>query len=286
MKFSVYCSFAILFLVGFFRGVKMCSKADDLAHTGSYVRNLDNVQYTRSYKNVGAYTAVLNGSDNVATAEKIARAENAADEILFAEIKAKHPELKNQIETLNQLENPIQKTIYSRNFKSEYLSSEDLLKFENLSKTIKFVLDIKEFYQLEGTAESKENKTLSENKIYKAAPFQINIPAGFVEVTTLLHPQLFGVWSNGNVEIYAYPIAKTKQEAIAKRRAFKKSDKRILLSEKDEPTTSEYTIVSKHEVRFGKMKIIQENGKFVIIEVEYKGQSECKSEADNLLRVL
>ena len=268
MKKLLLVNLSLLFLVGFFRVLKNCSKADDLARAG-HVRNLDNLNYSRSYNAVSKYGKIGAIVDEQ-YATKLVSIENEVDQLWLHDLKTRKPELKNVIENAEDEINNTTKSQKIEALQEKYISTKEKSNYETLFKTAKTALDLKTFYKVEGNEISSENKTFPEDKTFSYERFKLKIPKNYVEMNSLSHPFVQKIWIQENTTLTVYKVQSDSIGSILdKWRAYKKGDQNHIISNFSENPNHPYQVIMKNQIRFGYLKFVEKKKKTLLLEVEF-----------------
>lgn len=260
MKKLFLINISLLFLVGFFRVFKNCSKADDLARAG-HVRNLDDASYIRSYQPIGKYAKISIIADEQ-YATKLVSLEEEIDMLWLQDLKAKKPELKNVIENAEYDINSATKSQKVKALQEEYFSNSEKATYEMMFKTAKTALDLITFYHVEGKELSPENKNSPDAKTFSYEGFQLKIPENYLEINSLSHPFVQKIWIKENTTLSVYKVQSDSISSILNQwRTYKKGAQNHVMSNFSDHVNYPYQILMKNQIRYGYLKFVEKKKK-------------------------
>ncbi|MGG5209718.1 hypothetical protein ACQWU4_12270 [Chryseobacterium sp. MIQD13] len=270
MKFCINTVLMISFLFwgALGRIFKGCSKADDTVHAGAYVKNLDNIPYQTNYKTMGRYlTSESVIKDPVLLQRNIETAE-LVDTKIINDLKIKDPKLKEQVDQIDLKYLPSERLAEYQKIIESRIRDIDLMGYKKLFKVLKIASKMKKFYHLDGNVKD-DNKKVSDNYIYSKNGFDIHIPPGFHEITSLQNPLIDKIWISDKSMITVYTFEKNQEKSLEEWKAFKEQNRNRLQLFESEKNLINHSVFSEGEKIYGSLKILNKGKKILFVEISF-----------------
>lgn len=250
------------------RVFKGCSKADDAVHAGSYVKNLDHIPYQTNYKTMGRYlTSETVIKDPVLLQRHIETAE-LVDTKIINDLKVKDPKLKEQVDQIDLKYLPSERLAEYQKIIESRIRDINFTSYKKLFKVLKIASKMKKFYHLDGNVKD-DNKKVGDNYIYSKNGFDVHIPAGFHEITSLQNPLIDKIWINDQSMITVYNFEKNQEKSLEEWKKFKGENRKLLQLFESEKDLINHSVFSEGEKIYGSLKILNKGKKVLFVEIGF-----------------
>ncbi|GEM_PF-6149488 len=276
MKLYIHTAFAFSFL--FFgalgRAFKSCSKADDIAHVGSYAKNLEHLPHNTNIKSLGRY-ATLEASvikDPVALQRYLELTE-VVDRRVLEDLAMTNNEVKIQLKTIDEKFLPSEKMKEYGKLIEKYIKNIDPKNYEELFRTLHLASKVKEMYALDGNIDQNKFDEKTKDFSIKKKKLTVNIPDGYYELSSVTNPFIDNIWINDKSAIFIYSFHKNYEKTLEEWKLSKQKNNLHLnvFAEKEELITFKVSN-SKNEELFGFVKVLKDGDKVLFIETIFKHQ--------------
>lgn len=280
--FNTILIISFLFWGALGRVFKGCSKADDAVHAGSYVKNLDHIPYQTNYKTMGRYlTSETMIKDPVLLKRHIETAE-LVDTKIINDLKIKDPQLKEQIDKIDLKYLPSERLAEYQKIIDSHLKDINFEDYKKLFKVLKVISKMKKFYNLDGNVKDN-NQEVGANYSYSKNGFNVHIPEGFHEITSLQNPLIDKIWVSDKAMITVYAFEKNQEKSLEEWKKFKGENRKLLqLFESDEDLIN-HSVFSEGEKIYGSLKILKKGKKILFVEISFDDHLSYIENRKNLL---
>ncbi|MFN1217049.1 hypothetical protein ACKW6Q_08690 [Chryseobacterium kwangjuense] len=266
--FNMILIISFLFWGALGRVFKGCSKADDAVHAGSYVKNLDHIPYQTNYKTMSRYlTSEAVIKDPVLLQRHIETAE-LVDTKIINDLKVKDPKLKEQVDQIDLKYLPSERLAEYQKIIESRIRDINFTSYKKLFKVLKIASKMKKFYHLDGNVKD-DNKKVSDNYIYSKNGFDVHIPPGFHEITSLQNPLIDKIWINDQSMITVYNFEKNQEKSLEEWKKFKGENRKFLQLFESEKDLINHSVFSEGEKIYGSLKILNKGKKVLFVEISF-----------------
>ncbi|SHL48378.1 hypothetical protein [Chryseobacterium polytrichastri] len=260
--------FSFLFWGALGRIFKGCSKADDVAHAGSYVKNLDHIPYQTNYKTMGRYLTSEAVIKDPILFKRNLEVTEIIDNKVINDLKMKDPSIKSQIDYIDEKFLPSERIAEYQKIIEKHAKNINFQDYKKLFKMVKLASKMKKFYTLDGNVKD-DNKELPENYTYSKNGFYVHIPKGFYEITSLQNPIIDKIWMSDNAMITVYSFEKNDKKSLEEWKNFKGENRKILQLFESEERLINHSVFFEGEKIYGLLKILKEGNKILFVEVSF-----------------
>ncbi|MBL1223379.1 hypothetical protein JET18_21235 [Chryseobacterium sp. L7] len=270
MKFSINTVLMVSFLFwgALGRVFKGCSKADDAVHAGTYVKNLDHIPYQTNYKTMGRYLTSESVIKDPLTLQRHIETAELVDTKIINDLKLKDPKLKEQVDQIDLKYLPSERVAEYQKIIESRLRDIDFMSYKKLFKVLKIASKMKKFYHLDGNIKD-DNKKVGDNYIYSKNGFDLLIPPGFHEITSLQHPLIDKIWINDKSMITVYTFEKNQEKSLEEWKVFKGQNRNRLQLFESEKDLINHSVFSEGEKIYGSLKILNKGKKILFVEISF-----------------
>lgn len=270
MKFSINTVLMVSFLFwgALGRVFKGCSKADDAVHAGTYVKNLDHIPYQTNYKTMGRYLTSESVIKDPLTLQRHIETAELVDTKIINDLKLKDPKLKEQVDQIDLKYLPSERVAEYQKIIESRLRDIDFMSYKKLFKVLKIASKMKKFYHLDGNIKD-DNKKVGDNYIYSKNGFDLLIPPGFHEITSLQHPLIDKIWINDKSMITVYTFEKNQEKSLEEWKVFKGQNRNRLQLFESEKDLINHSVFSDGEKIYGSLKILNKGKKILFVEISF-----------------
>ncbi|MFP3593005.1 hypothetical protein [Chryseobacterium sp. SIMBA_038] len=260
--------FSLLFWGTLGRVFKGCSKADDVAHAGSYVKSLDHIPYQTNYKTMGRYLTSEAVIKEPLLLKRNLEATEIVDTKVINDLKMKDPSIKSQVDNIDEKFLPSERIAEYQKIIEKHAKNINFHDYKKLFKVVKLASKMKKFYILDGNVKD-DNKEVSENYTYSKNGFNVHVPKGFYEITSLQNPIIDKIWMSDNAMITVYSFEKNDKKSLEQWKNFKGENRKILqLFESDERLIN-HSVFFEGEKIYGSLKILKQGNKILFVEISF-----------------
>lgn len=270
MKFCINTILIVSFLFwgALGRVFKGCSKADDAVHAGTYVKNLDHIPYQTNYKTMGRYlTSESVIKDPVMLKRHIETAE-LVDTKIINDLKLKDPKLKEQVDQIDLKYLPSERVAEYQKIIESRIKDINFTDYKKLFKVLKIASKMKKFYHLDGNVKD-DNKEVEDKYTYSKNGFDVHIPPGFHEITSLQHPLIDKIWISEKSMITVYTFEKNQEKSLEEWKVFKGQNRNRLQLFESEKDLINHSVFSEGEKIYGSLKILNKGKKILLVEISF-----------------
>lgn len=262
---------SLLFWGALGRVFKGCSKADDAAHAGTYMRKLDHVPYQTNYKTMGRYLTSEAVISDPGLLKRHIEVTEIVDIKVINDLKVKDPDLKNKIDLIDKKLLPSERLVEYQKIIESHAKNIKFNEYEKLFKTLKMASKIKKFYTLDGNV-TDDNPEIKENYSYSKNGFTIHIPQGFYEITSLQNPVIDKIWITDKAMITVYSFEKNYEKSLEEWKKLKGENQKILHLFHSDENLINHSVYMDGEQIFGSLKILKKGKKVLLVEVSFDDQ--------------
>jgi hypothetical protein len=266
-------AFGLLFWGALGRAFKGCSKADDIAHAGSYVKNLEHVPHQTNYKNLGRYVAAEAAiiKDPILLKRHMELTE-FVDRRVLDDLALKNIEVKNQLQHIDDKFLPSEKMNEYGKLLEKYSKSINFKNYSGLFETLDFMTELKDFYDLYGNVDGNKYEEKTKDINLTKNNFKINIPNDLYEITSVTNPLVENIWANGKTAIFVYSFKNNYQQALKEWKESKEKNNKHLTIFAENENLINFKISDRENDIFGCLKVLREGKKILFVEVAFKQQ--------------
>ncbi|WP_080778000.1 hypothetical protein [Chryseobacterium phocaeense] len=266
--FNMILIISFLFWGALGRVFKGCSKADDAVHAGSYVKNLDHIPYQTNYKTMGRYlTSEAVIKDPVLLQRHIETAELVNTKIIN-DLKITDPKLKEQVDQIDLKYLPSERLAEYQKIIDSHIKDINFSEYKKLFKLLKVISKMKKFYGLDGNVKDN-NQEVGANYSYSKNGFNVHIPTGFHEITSLQNPLIDKIWVSDQAMITIYTFEKNQEKSLEEWKKFKGENRKLLQLFESEKDLINHSVFSEGEKIYGSLKILNKGKKVLFVEISF-----------------
>ncbi|ANF50049.1 hypothetical protein A0O34_05700 [Chryseobacterium glaciei] len=260
--------FSLLFWGALGRVFKGCSKADDVAHAGNYVKTLDHIPYQTNYKTMGRYLTSEAVIKDPILFKRNLEATEIVDIKVINDLKMKDPSIKKQVDNIDEKFLPSERIAEYQKIFEKHAKSINFHDYKKLFKVVKLASKMKKFYILDGNVKD-DNKEVPENYTYSKNGFNVHIPKGFNEITSLQNPIIDKIWMSDSAMITVYSFEKNDKKSLEEWKNFKAENRKILQLFESEERLINHSVFCEGEKVYGSLKILKQGNKILFVEVSF-----------------